>query len=373
MKEVNIITIHFGVNHGSALQAYALSDYINRLEGYHARIIDYVPQRYRLWNGLLSRKKGRYPMAMLYLYYPVFAAKNLPVRKRFERFLKQNLEMTRRYSAMEELVSDPPGGDIFLAGSDQIFNDDYNGAGEEAYYLSFAPQGARKIAYSASFGKSYPLPEEEVRIFRNRLKNFDSLSLREDDAVDIVGQCGYEGIHVCDPTLLLSREEWSRFAAKRKAQDRYLLVYVMDHSYQGLLDNAEILAGKAGLKIYVISFSKIRDKRIDKCFYKCSPKDFVGMVRDAQMVVTNSFHGTVFSTLFRKPMLILGKRNYNSRMLSILKKAGLRDRFVDFGDVIGEEKAPYFLEALDEAKVDAALNQWIADSKAYLQAELSKG
>lgn len=369
MKKVRILTIHFGVNHGSVLQAWALSRYIGQ-QGYDAAVIDYIPQRYRLWNSLVSRKGGDLPKAFLAAYYPVYALKNYGPRHRFDRFVKENLPLTKRYIDQASLLRDPPEADICIAGSDQIWNDDYNGPDEESYYLPFAPTGCRKIAYSASFGKSYPLPENQAECFRRRLENFDSISLREDEGVQIAAQCGQKGIHVCDPTLLLTKEQWSEFASDIAPKEPYLLVYVMDYSTQPLLDNAQVLAKKAGLKICVVSFSKVTDPRVWKCYDKCTPADFVSLVKNASMVVTNSFHGTAFATVFQKPMLILGKAHYNSRMTSLLKKAGLSDRFVPHRSCIDENQADRFLAPLTTER--DALDAWIRYSREYLQEELHK-
>ena len=86
-KKVNIITIHFGTNHGSVLQAYALSNYLDSI-GCDARVIDYVPERYKVWNSLVSRKGAQYPLPVILAYYPVALLKNMRVRRIFENFLK---------------------------------------------------------------------------------------------------------------------------------------------------------------------------------------------------------------------------------------------------------------------------------------------
>lgn len=111
-KEVAIITIHFGTNHGSVLQAYALSNYFKSI-GCQAKIIDYVPERYQIWNSLVLRKGKQYPLPVLLAYYPIAVIKSIRVRRIFGQFVKRNLSLTRRYSTKEELRQAPPEADIY--------------------------------------------------------------------------------------------------------------------------------------------------------------------------------------------------------------------------------------------------------------------
>ena len=370
-NKVNIITIHFGTNHGSVLQAYALSHYLQGI-GYDAKIIDYVPERYKIWNNLLLRKKGKYPLPVIMAYYPFAVLKNYRVRKLFDNFLKHNLNLTKRYSTKEELKNSPPVADIYVTGSDQVWNNDYNGDNEYSYFLDFIPENSKKVAYAASFGKEN-MPEEQLQKISHLLQDFGAISVREADAKRILETIDIRATHVTDPVFLFSREEWREFASKKKTEKSYILVYVMDGLYTELLDYAQKLKEHTGKKIYVVSFRKIDDPRIDKCFYLASPKDFVALIDNADAVVTNSFHGTAFSVIFQKNFITIGKEKYNSRMQSLLDKLGLNSHFIptganyEIGDI---QKA---LEQTDTEQVEKILREWIEESKMYIQSAMKTG
>lgn len=374
--KIGILTIHFGVNHGSALQAYALSRYL-LLCGHDPKVINYVPDRYKIWNNYLKATKGRYPLIIIFMYYPIALLKSIKPRKIFEKFLNDNVPLTICSNDMGIILHQNPDFDAFIVGSDQVWNDDYNGKNETAYYLDFLnrEKSVLKLAYAASFGKENPLDTCDKSALITRMKNFDRISVREDSAKCFLDSLGIHSCHVVDPTLLLSKEQWFDFSKEStiNTTEDYILVYVMDGIFENLLRNACIIAKQTCLKIYVISFGKINDNRIDKCYYKCSPKDFVKLFIHAKFVITNSFHGTVFSIVMRKPMLIVGKKKYNSRMSSLLNKLGLSDRFIEYDRVIKDSDAFTFLESYNTDDFELTLSDWIEYSKKWLSNSLLGG
>lgn len=370
-KEINIITIHFGTNHGSVLQAYALSNYLTSI-GYCVKIIDYVPERYKIWNSLVLRKRGKYPFVFLCAYYPIAVIKSMRIRKIFESFLKQNLNLTKRYSSKEELKKNPPKADIYISGSDQVWNDDYNGSCEYSYFLDFVSSDAKRIAYAASFGKEDVSNSEYLDKIEPLLKSFDEISVREKDAQNILNKIGVDSVFVVDPVFLFTRQQWIDFGTKIEKKEPYILVYVMDGLYKELLDYAQKIKEQTGYHIYVVAFRKINDKRIEKCFCFANPKDFVGLVSQADVVVTNSFHGTAFSVLFQKDFLTIGKRKYNSRMLSLLGKLSLQKHFVPTGENYEIEKIKFMLKRNDIIHEEDVLQNWIKESKEFIQTALEE-
>lgn len=362
--KIDIITIHFGTNHGSVLQAYALSTYLRSLD-LDTQVIDYVPKRYRVWNTLL-RKRGNYPLPVLLAYYPIAVLRSCRVRRLFGKFVKKHLPLTKRYTTKEHLKQDPPKADIYITGSDQVWNDSYNGKGEYSYFLDFAPPHAKRMAYSASFGKE-ALQELDYReAIQPLLRRFSNISVRECEAQTLLQNWGIEAAHTVDPVFLLTREQWREFGATYEKKEPYTLVYVMDGLHGELLDYAQKVKEQTGNCIYVVAFKKIDDPRIDKGFYFATPKDFIGLMDNADAVVTNSFHGTAFSVLFQKNFLTLGKEQYNSRMLSLLDKLGLLGQFIPTGECCEGDKVKQAMVRKDIDRVDTLLQEWIAESKAYL-------
>lgn len=351
------LTIHFGVNHGSALQAYALFQYLSQL-GHDVKVIDYIPTRYNAWYKI---KKMNYPLIIKFAYYLITSPKRINQRRIFENFLSENVKLTKRYYNKEELMNRPPLADVYIAGSDQIWNKEYNGEGEYSYFFSFI-NDEKKIAYAASFGRSEieKIEQDEISPY---LKNFDHISVREDSGLNILEKCGInEGVTVLDPTLLLTKEDWRKLSLSiNNIKDEFLLIYVMDHKYEKLIEYGEQIAKWFNLKIYVICFKKIKDKRIDACFTNISPREFLYLFDKASYVVSNSYHGVLFSINFEKQFIAVAKEKYNTRIDSILRLMQLEDRFVynDF-DI---EKA---VVRIDYENVNIHLNIAREDSTEFL-------
>ena len=296
MKTIYILTIHFGVNHGSALQAYALNRFLAK-NGYQVKTIDYVPQRYNLWKGYYESKRDRFSLPLILLYYPLYLAKVLPNRVRFEHFLNNYIPLTQKIVDRTKLPIIGNEADCYIVGSDQVWNDDYNGKEDNSYFLDFVTNGKKRVAYAASFGKEV-LSEQYFERIISYLQKFDFISLRENTTISRLGASGISAIHVCDPTMLLDKEEWNAFVnVPNVINTPYLLVYVMDGKYERLLDWAYQIKKKFSYEIYVVSFNKIKDSRIDKQFTSILPNQFITLISGATCVVTNSFHGTVFSII----------------------------------------------------------------------------
>lgn len=324
--DIRIITIHFGTNHGSVLQSYALTHILNK-KGHNAKIIDYIPERYDAWKSLKERKANDYPLIVVFAYYLLTSYKRIRIRRIFERFLKKNVPLTRRYKLPEELKSDPPDADVYITGSDQVWNYDYNSKNDYTYFLDFVPIGKKKISYAASFGKD-SLPKEEITKYIPMLNQFIAISVRESSGVDILKSIECNAINTLDPTLLIDKNEWIEKVGATNNKVRYLLIYVMDGLYEKLLDYGYEIAKFLSLKIYVISFSKIKDERIDKNFIHINPFDYIRIMNEADYIVTNSFHGVAFSINLNKQFIAVAKSKYNTRITCFLELFGLSDRFV---------------------------------------------
>lgn len=336
MKKISILTIHFGVNHGSALQAFALYYFIKKI-GCKCVVINYIPKRYALWNVVTKGKKGKYPLFIILGYFILSMPKKIKQRRIFSKFLSKNVELTKKISDSKELESTTKWTDMYIVGSDQVWNYDYNEKKDYSYFLDFAKKDQRKIAYAASIGKDN-ISDNEKEIFKKYLENFFAISVREDKAKDILESIGVQATHVLDPTFLLTKFEWKQFFTHRlRYSEKYLVVYVMDFLYQQLLDIAEKVAKEINCKIYVVSFKKIRDYRADKEFINLNPFEFLELLYYSEFVVTNSFHGTAFSINFNKQFIALGKNNYNSRIKSLVKMFALEKRYIEMDEIFSRD------------------------------------
>lgn len=318
-------------NYGQILQCYAMQCFLQQLghEPFLIRYAEPAPPVPRFW----LRKLLTYLLHFrLYLRWWLhrrriarderrYSHPEQTPNRRFTEFLQQHLRMTPLYTR-EELLSSPPAADVYLCGSDQIWG------GDDLYYLSFAPRGARRIAYAPSFGGvriTDPVQRRQVAAY---LRAFEYIGMREHSGVEQCRELGRpDAEQVCDPTLLLSREDYDRLAVAPSEREPYLLLYLLGSSIDCELDDIRRFAAGLGKKlIYVASQGRYDDAP------KCYPSigEWLGLIRHADGVITNSFHGVVFSLIYHKPFLALALsrhfRRMNGRVEELLSALHMNDR-----------------------------------------------
>jgi len=322
--KVEIITLHRITNFGSMLQTYATQTAIEKL-GHEAEVLDFVPEG-------MSFKRANWPNNDVpawkkLIKFPPLLAVNLVEYSDVNRFLRKYIHLSsKRYHCYQEIMADIPVADAYLSGSDQVWNTQNNNPPEDlkAYYLGFAPEGKKRIAYAGSFGKN-TFTEDEERIIKEFIAKYDHISVREDDGLRILQGFGFDnGVHVVDPTLLLRGEEWREFASGKKApKSGYVFVYNLNRN--GLIkEMAKAIAKEKGLRIInfadTFDFIKGAKNRMGN-----TAEDFVNHIANADYVVTDSFHGTAFSLNLNRQVIVVKAPRYNSRIESILRVSGLLD------------------------------------------------
>lgn len=338
MKEglkAGVITFHSAHNYGATLQAWALQKALQKLGAapcivnYHPWVIDklYVVPR-------LDTAAKR----MQYL-------KKKDVRKRrrklktkyakYQKFLKDHFKFVGDYTTYEELAANPPGLDFYITGSDQVWNPDHTGGYDPAYFLEFAQEGSRRISYAASIGRDR-FPAQYREACGKALARFSAISVRESSAVGAVEEVvGKTPKVVLDPTLLLSREEYDAIKVAGERTERYILVYMMETN-RGLIQLANKLSVVTGLPIIQRKPGKVFHNELES-FYTHTPGEFLGEVERAEYVLTNSFHGTVFSVIYERPFVSMLHSQTGSRTVDLLKALGLEDHILyearDFKDM----------------------------------------
>lgn len=328
MKKVGIITLHRVVNYGSVLQTYALQEKIKEL-GFEPETIDYYPERLHVL-GMLKRIKNKgdkFKKSVLLrtiariVIFPSYLLRF----KTFKGFLKKYIIMTNEtYIKEQDINNESFKYDVYCTGSDQVWNSDWNEKIDKPFFLSFAPDTSKKIAYAASFGKK-ALNNEEIKETRELLNRYDNISLRESSGVDIVNSLGLDGINVLDPTLLLTGNEWKKIESTKYNNDEYILVYNLNRNKK--IDRyAENLSKKTGLKIRFLSY------QLHECYKKgkisCNPcvEDFLSLIDNARYVITDSFHATAFSINFNTEFIIVYPEKFSTRLQSLLKINNLENR-----------------------------------------------
>ncbi|HMM16037.1 MAG TPA: polysaccharide pyruvyl transferase family protein [Petrimonas sp.] len=357
------ITCHNVYNHGASLQEFALLDYLSSI-GHDAKTINYQPNYLAesyTYTGVPNKKfKKNFILQILYILakFPQrFADRKR--RKSFHEFHDNYIKATsKKYNNNKELKLDLPVADIYICGSDQIWNTVFENGKDPAFYLDFVPENKTKISYAASFATDM-VPKELTAFLKSSLSRLQAISVRESSGVKILNELGLNNVsHVVDPVFLLSRDKWE---AKFIAQNEYKpFVFVYDFDNNPLIKKyALYLKEKKGLQIYALSK---RIKYADKTFWSIGPDKFLELIYHSSFVLANSFHATAFSCIFEKEFLIFNRNtSINTRMRDFLQEIGLSNRLVDtFDENLVESKITF-------SEVGKIVNNKIAYSKAFLK------
>ncbi len=316
-RKIGILTFHCSNNYGAVLQAYALRSVLEQLYPMHdVQIINYrckgtiTPTAF----SDIKQKKG---MVGAVLHYSQINKMN----RKFNTFRKKYLNLTKEYESTGCIAKDINLYDAIVSGSDQVWNLKWSD-GDLVYFQDFHKEKQKKCSYAASFGFTI-LEKDKVELYKSKLSDFNNISVRESSGLDIVNnQLGLKAEHNIDPTLLLSDDEWSRIATEPSIKQKYILVYMVPKQ-ASIINHAFELHKKTKLPIVILS----KNLRPVNVIHKgdSSPEEFVGWFKNAEYVLTNSFHGTAFSCIFKKNLWIDLKteRGFNTRSESLIKLCGL--------------------------------------------------
>lgn len=335
--KINTITCHDVYNYGASLQAYALMTFLQS-QGHDVEIIDYLPHnKRRRYEYFKVAPTGFFRKIVTYLPFmePVLGLWQNRYewlgRKRkynFDLFKKDSLVCTpRKYDSFEDLKSDRPSADLFIAGSDQIWNVYYDNGRDPSFYCAFEPDMQKRISYAASFGANN-IPEDSVPFVKEMLSQMKAISVRESSGVAIVERLGLKAQNVLDPVFLLEPDAWKSMC-RRERGEGYILVYDFLHNDPNVELLAKLLAKKYNKKI--VSINDFRPLGYaDENVNDAGPIEFLEYIKNADCVISTSFHATAFSVIFSRPFYTLplvGHGN-SSRMVDFLNMLSLDDRFV---------------------------------------------
>lgn len=337
-KKIGILTFHGAHNYGSVLQSYASVMTLRNL-GYNPEIINLRNQAqidaYRIFNT-----RSKYRLLFKLLIYPQLSSR----RRKFEHFINHVLPVSsQEYRSGNEIKVDSLDYDIYYTGSDQVWNpacQDF----EPAYYLDFVKRKRPTIAYAPSLGKGL-FDEADRQLIKSLLANVDYLSCREESGARLISELsGRQSLQVCDPVLLPDAIDWSKFAIAPRSRRKYILAYFLDNNH-GDRSQLETLRKTTGYRVILLN-DYIRDfiNPHTRLKLNASPQEFLGLIRDAEIVYTNSFHATAFSVIFQKDFFtaIAGSENVfnnnDSRKIDFLKSIGLENRLVKNGEIIDLNK-----------------------------------
>lgn len=325
--KVGIITLHSVANYGTQLQAFAtqekLKQYFDEVE-----FIDY-------------RRSNTYGKELLNTFTNGNPIKTIIIkptlnkwRKVFGNFQKEYLNIGKEvYLDNSDFDKFNDKYDIYFSGSDQVWNTGWNNGIIPPLYLSFVPDNKPKYAYASSFGKT-KLEENEIEDCKKYLQRFDKISVREESGLKILSeQIGIDdSIRILDPTLVMDKEFWKKYEPKNKIDGDYILIYNLNRSKE-FDDYAKKLAKKTGYKIYRFCTRYDQLLRNGKSLLIPEILDFVTLVDNAKIVLTDSFHATAFSFNMNTEPICIYPQNYSSRLSDFLKLVDSEQRHaVDYND-----------------------------------------
>lgn len=366
--KISIITLHRIYNYGSALQAYATQRVFEEA-GCKVEIIDYItPERTLLKTFLKPGAEGQLPFPKMVMYRTAKIGSLFLKEKTFGAFVRKNLKLSKKYITPSDLEKDPPEADIYVTGSDQVWNSKYNGI-DRGFFLDFIPEDKKRIAFVASFGKE-ELDESETSKVSEYLKRYRAISVREDSAVQILDRMGItNAVQLIDPTLQLEKKEWLRIASKRLVKEKYLILMLLYNEDNHATEYARKIADEKGLKLVKISWEMKKPDLVDKLYTHRSPADFLSLFNYAEFVVTNSFHGLAFSINLEKQFVVVPRNEFNSRIDSLLRLCGLTERLVrSEEDAIAQSNITITYE-----NVEQVLGKERSRARAYIDNVLKMG
>lgn len=335
--KTGILTFHWADDYGAMLQSYGLKTFLEA-QGHVTEILPYAPLkcigRYWLFPYILRKNKyGKMELATRQVVYRLkqnggMLAEFLQRRKNMRRFRKNCLTKSVSIRNAEKLSCKEY--DCVLVGSDQVWNPELTLGLDDAYLGNVKKGNCRFVSYAASFGGSSLSEDYSEKLKRALRDNFDALSLREQGAVPYVQSLVDKPVYcTLDPTLLLERTEWEKVAKKPKEQG-YILVY-NTAANEAVFEYAYRLAKEKNCRVIRLSSFLNRLPKRYSFFENClaaGPAEFLGLFANAEYVVTNSFHGTVFSVVFEKRFVVFGYEGRSLRITDFLKKLNLEQHFV---------------------------------------------
>lgn len=386
-KKVGIVSCYFKHNYGSMLQAYATQKILDDMNIENETInidknIDFSNGKKKYYMGQVFNFqfiKSKLGMIKLKLDKKINKnlGKNISIRdKKYEEFRK-TFRLTEPYKTYAELNEKAEKDySSVIVGSDQLWLPvnvvaDY-------YTLNWVPEDVNKISFSTSFGVSV-IPEKYKESYKKFLNRINYLSTREVAGQKIIKELtGRDATLVCDPTLLFNKNEWMSIQKEESIiKGKYIFCYFLGKNIEHR-KFAERLKEKTGYKIVSLNhadeYVKYSDMFADEAPYDVGPAEFLNMIRNAEYVCTDSFHGTVFSLINNVKFFTFRRYNSkskvstNSRIDSLLGIVNLKERLIN-----GDEDVEKEIEKkIDFENVNIKLEEFRNTSKEFLKNALSK-
>jgi hypothetical protein len=315
--KIGITTFHWGTNYGGVLQSFALQSYLEK-QGYDVHIINYAPLTFR--DSFLYCFRTR---KLKTLYSNI---KNYFKEKNIDKFRKSNLNLTERYFSLDEVKKNTLNFDYLITGSDQVWNPYGIQSHGLIYFLPFGGNNTKKISYAASFG-CINYPKDVMKKIKPLIKNFDAISLREKTGLDILSEEGFNDLKLMpDPTLLLKKTDYINLMGQNKpAKTKYGFFYTLQPNQNTMTT----IYNGVSKKIKTISTLNIQSSTM-------GIEEWLSTIYKSEFIITNSFHGVIFSLLLNKNFIVVPiegpLKGMNDRIHTLLDRFNLKDRLIESYD-----------------------------------------
>lgn len=377
-KLVGLVTVT-NHNFGSILQTFALQFAVRKM-GCNVRIIRY---KERFTSKLRRLQNREYAISRLKGIYKMFVMNSLHSRQKnslhqrnqiFQRFINSRLVFSKSCCSREELSTLCSNFDVVLLGSDQVWHP--MNLLMDFFTLTFVPDNIRKGAYAPSFGVS-KIPQSYEEAYRTYIERIDYVSCREMAGVKIIKELtGKDVPMVCDPTLLLTAADWECCLSDTISfREKYVFCYFIGNNpHQRLLvkEYAQKNSYKIVALLHIDEYIASDEGYADYTPYNVGPSEFLYLIKNAECVMTDSFHATVFSLQFHKPFYTFNRfengrgNSTSSRIDSLLSTVELMARKVPTGATMDMLSA----DEIDYAHVDGLLQNFRESSVNYLRSIL---
>lgn len=292
MKKTYTTTYCEWNSYGSVLQAIGLQQTLKKMGTENSLLKQTSSPSAKYKHPKLSSVR---PVAIIkWLYNLLIVGKTAKRYCKNLDFISKNVDI-EYIDGYDKILQNPPKADCFIAGSDQIWHPDLC---KPLFFLDFVKDGTRRISYAASMGKTI-ISAEKKEEFGKLIKNIEVVSVREKDNAEVITQFTDKNIEVnIDPTFLFDADDWRKYSKKYPIKQPYILVYAI-YWNKNLNKEVKELSRKTGLKVISIS-SGLDTVYANKKIYDADVGEFLWLIDNAEYVVTSSFHGVAFSTIFNK-------------------------------------------------------------------------
>ena len=321
------------------LQAYALQTVLRKKYNADCEIIDFSnKEQQRMYSALYEPRniKDVFRNILNLIFYRKIEKHN----KDYIKFADKNFnKSSKSYDSLEKLKNEDFKYDTFITGSDQVWNINAKDF-DDAYFLPFV-ENKNKIAYAVSLGATNPNNSQDKEKYKAYLEKINAISVREKNAQKWIGELTDKPVEICvDPTLLLSEQEWEPLVGEREVKGKYILWYCMIYKKETRKIIEEI-SKKYKMPVYVLDAKEWSRRGLFlhkiKLAKNGGPSSYLSLVKNAEMIITSSFHGSVFCSKFKKNFWYLNIHSHDTgddRASFLLSQLDLKERFVNKDEIL---------------------------------------